>query len=104
MLALIEPTGVQVLDAFLGVRLDISAVDPDGWRAEGTGLFDGLLIGDVEYLDLSVAAKLCADPLDQRWCGPPRSGRAWCWPGPGGGGAIRPGPAGPTTSDANPHR
>jgi hypothetical protein len=56
VLALIEATGTQVFDAFLGVRLDVAAVDPDGWRAEGAGLFGGLLIGDVEYLDLSIAA------------------------------------------------
>jgi hypothetical protein len=58
VLALIEPTGVQVFDAFLGARLDVAAVDPDGWRAKGAGLFGGLLVGDVAHLDLSVAAKL----------------------------------------------
>src|SRR4029453_6994865 len=66
VLALIEPTGAQVFDAFLGARLDVAAVDPDGWRGEGAGLCGDLLVGDVEDLDLSVAAKLCADSLDQR--------------------------------------
>ena len=64
--ALIEPTGIQVFDAFLGARLDVAAVDPDGWRAKGAGLFGSLLVGNLEHLDRSVAAKLCADSLGQR--------------------------------------
>jgi hypothetical protein len=66
VLASVEPAGVGVLLVPVGARLDIAAVDPDGWRAEKPGLLGRLLVGDLDQSQLGVAAELCLDSLHQR--------------------------------------
>src|SRR5215213_10948831 len=66
VLALVEPAAAEVLDAPVGVRLDVTAIDPDGRRPQEPGLFGGLLVGDLDHSNLGVTVKLRADALRQR--------------------------------------